>query len=144
MKKMKILILTLILTLVPVFNSYAAVWENVEVVMNGTKQDFTITVTEVGGHIMVPIRPVFEMFNFKVHWNNMRQRINTTTALGSLIIDIGSVFVCQNDYQAYVLSTYPRIYKGSTMIPLDFAADATDTSIQFVETSNSLVVNENE
>ena len=115
--------------------------DGVEVYYNGEKKDFTVRAEQIDGTTLVPIRAVFELFNYKVEWDNMRQRIKTTTALGKLTIGIGSVLVSQNDYQAYVLSTYPRLIDGVTMIPIEFAAAATESSIQYTESSNSLVIN---
>lgn len=123
------------------FAAYAA--DNVEVYHNGEKKDFAISVEMIDGTTLVPIRTIFEMFNYKVEWDSMRQRIRTTTAIGKLTIGIGSVLVSQNDYQAYVLSTYPRLINGTTMIPIEFASEATDSSIQYTESSNSLVINSN-
>lgn len=119
--------------------TYAA--ENAEVYFNGEKQSFTVNAEEIDGTVFVPIRPVFELFNYKIEWDGMRKRIRTTTAIGKLTIQIGSVLVSQNDYQAYVISAYPRLLDGTTMIPIDFASAATESSIQFTENNNSIVIN---
>lgn len=115
--------------------------ENAEVFLNGEKQNFTVNVEEIDDTVFVPIRPIFELFNYKIEWDGMRQRIRTTTAIGKLTIQIGSVLVSQNDYQAYVLSKYPRLLDGTTMIPIDFASAATESSVQYTKSSNSLLIN---
>ena len=112
------------------------------VYLDGEKQ-FDVEVIVVNGTVMVPIRPIFELFRFKLEWDELRKRINTTTALGKLIIGIDSVLVSQGDYQAYVLSTPPRLYHDRTYIPIDFAAACTDVNIQYAENIKSLVINSN-
>lgn len=141
LKKMRILFITAALMIGCIPRVSAA--DNVEVYFNGEKKDFTVSVEQIDDAVLVPIRAIFELFNYKVEWNSMRQRITTTTAIGKLNIGIGSVLVSQNDYQAYVLSTYPRLINGTTMIPIDFASAATEASIQYAESSNSLVINAN-
>lgn len=112
------------------------------VYLNGEKQDLSVPVYEIDGNIMVPIRPIFELAHYKVEWDGMRQRISTTTMLGSLQIQIGSTLVAQNGNQPYLLSAYPRIYNGTTMIPIDFASAATGFTIQYSAASDALFINE--
>ncbi len=119
-------------------NAFAA--DNTEVYFNGEKQPFTVTVYTIDDIQMIPMRPIFELFNYKVDWNNKHRTITTSTVLGKMRLGIGSVFVCLNDYQAYVLKTYPRIYNGNTMVPLEFAAECTEAAIQYNESNNSLVI----
>ena len=119
-------------------NTFAA--DNAEVYFNGVKQPFTVTVYTIDDVQMISMRPVFELFNYKVEWNNKHRMITTNTSLGKMRLGIGSVFVCLNDYQAYVLKTYPRIYNGSTMVPIEFAAECTESGIQYNESNNSLVI----
>ncbi|MDD6484254.1 MAG: copper amine oxidase N-terminal domain-containing protein [Clostridiales bacterium] len=116
--------------------------DTASVYLNGVKQDLSVPVYEIDGNTMVPIRPIFELAHYKVEWDEMRRRISTTTMLGSLKIQIGSTLVAQNGNQPYLLSTYPRIYNGTTMIPMDFASAATGYTIQYSAASDALFINE--
>jgi len=115
--------------------------DNVDVYLNSTNQNIKVSVYEIDGTVLVPIRPIFELFHYKIEWDNMRQRITTTTALGSMKIQIGSILVSKNDYQAHTLSTYPRILNGMSVIPIEFAAECTDSNIRYVESSNAVIIN---
>ena len=44
--------------------------DGVEVYYNGEKKDFTVRVEQIDGTTLVPIRAVFELFNYKVEWDN--------------------------------------------------------------------------
>lgn len=116
------------------------IFENTEVYLNGEKQAETMTVTQIDGSTLVPIRPIWNLFNLKLEWDGMRKRITSSTALGKTIIGIGSVMTSVNGNQAYVATTYPRIFGGSTMIPIDLAESCTGAQIKYVESNNSLVI----
>ena len=139
MKKFIVLLVTLSSLFLTI--TQAAAKDNVEVYLNSINQNMSLSVYEIDGTVLVPIRPIFELFNFKVEWDNMRQRITTTTALGKLKIQIGSILVSKNDYQAHLLSTYPRLINGTTVVPIEFVSECTDSSIRYVASNNAIVIN---
>ena len=113
-----------------------------EVNINGERQAETIYVEQIDGTTLVPIRPIFEKFNFNIQWDQKRKRIESINKLGKCIIQVGAPVVALykdlSNYEPYVLDTYVRITNNQTMIPMDFAAKCTGTTINFDEEANIL------
>ena len=141
MKKCFSLILAAVISLMITMTAAAdGIYENVSVYYNGEKQPQTVTVTEIDGSVLIPIRPVWDLFSTKLTWYGMRKRITSSTALGKTIIQIGSAVVSVNGNNVYVAATYPRIFGGSTLIPLDLAEACTGASIKYVTSNQSLQI----
>jgi len=143
LKRITVFFIAAILAMMPITNAFAAYDGYADVYLDGVKQNYTVYYERIDGTVMVPIRPIFEAFHFKLDWDAGRQRINVTTAIGKLIIQIGSHVVSQNGYNAYQMSTYARIENGQTLIPIEFAAACTGASVQYVESNNSVVITSN-
>lgn len=109
---------------------------------NGVRAEENINILEIDGNVFVPIRPIWNTAGYKLVWDNMRKRIVTTTAIGKLTIQIGSnlVSVNPNKYEPKLISAYPRIYEGQTMIPIDFAAECVGASIQYSKANNAVMI----
>lgn len=117
-------------------------YSNVIVIKDGQTQDIRVNVLAEDGCVFAPIRPIFSLMNAKITWDGERQQIRTSV-MGNIILSIGSNFVMRggnNGVADYVLEGYPRIYEGSTMVPLKFLQDALNVKVSFAETSNTLVV----
>ena len=114
---------------------------DVEVYLDGSRQDFNVEVEILDGIEMVPLRAIMEMCGYTVDWDAERQWVYCTSARGKFLIAIGAKVVMNNNYQGpYVLSQCPMILNGVTVIPRDFAEYLTGTSIEFNSELNSLTV----
>lgn len=138
MKKLTAFIICLSLAL----GSTASALSNTAVYYNGDKQNDTINVLEIDDTVLIAMRPIWDLAGYKLTWDGMRQRITTATCIGKLKIQIGSKLVSINPdvCEAKLLMTYPRIYEGQTMIPIDFAAECIDASIQYSDKNNTLTI----
>ena len=98
---------------------------DVAVYLNGDKQDFTIRYEVVEGHALVPMRAMLEMFGYTVVWDSWNKWVYCTSSQGKFLISMGLGTAMNNGYGSpYVMSTYPRLLGGATMIPKDFACSA--------------------
>lgn len=117
-------------------------YSNVIVIKDGQTQDIRVNVLAEDGCVFAPIRPIFNLMNAKITWDGARKQIRSS-AMGNIVLSIGSNFVMKggsNGVADYVLEGYPRIYEGSTMVPLKFLQDALNIKVSYAEASNTLVV----
>ncbi len=135
-------IISLLICIAALTGSSAYASSNTELYFNGERKAETINVLQIDGNVFVPIRPVWDAAGLKLTWDGMRKRITTTTAIGKLKIQIGSNLVSVNPsvYEAKLISAYPRIYEGATMIPIDFAAECVGAAIQYSENNNAVMI----
>ena len=120
-------------------SAYAA--DNAAVYVDGERQDFTVRAEQIDGTVIIPIRPIFERFNYSLEWDGMRKRVTATTAIGNIIFGLGVNIAAKNGNSPYVMKTYPRLLNGQTMIPIDFAADCVGKTIQYIDSTESLMIN---
>lgn len=114
---------------------------DVGVYRDGVKQDFTIRVEEIDGYTLVPMRSLLEMFGFTVQWDEWNKWIYCTSVEGKYLLSLGLGTAMNNGYGTpVVMSTYPRLLDGTTMIPKDFAERLTGTAMQFNTDTNSLMI----
>lgn len=138
MKKLAALITSAALMLTST-GAFAA--SNVEVYLNGDKQDFTVRYEEVDGHALVPMRPILEMYGYTVVWDSWNKWVYCTSSQGKFMLSMGVGTAMNNGYSTpYVMSTYARLLDGVTMIPKDFAEYLTGSSISYNADANSLMV----
>lgn len=138
MKKIVAILMAMTLLLSGV-SAFAA--DNVAVYYNGDKQDFTIRYEVVDGHEIVPMRAILEMFGYTVVWDDWNKWVYCTSAQGKYLISMGLATAMNNGYGSpVVMSTYPRLLGGATMIPKDFAELLTDTKMTYNADANSLMV----
>jgi len=113
------------------------------VYINGQKQEQTITVAELDGTLLVPMRTVWDACGYQLSWDAMRQRIDTVTMIGKIKVQIGSILVSQiqgTTQGAYVLKTYPRLWSGVTMIPSEFATECTGANLKYIKENDALMI----
>ena len=138
MKKIIAILMALTIMLSGV-SAFAA--SDVAVYLNGDKQDFTIRYEVVEGHALVPMRAILEMVGYTVVWDSWNKWIYCTSAQGKFLLSLGLGTAMNNGYGSpYVMSTYPRLLGGTTMIPKDFAEYLTGLTMTYNEDANSLMI----
>lgn len=138
MKKIIAILMAMTLLLSGV-NAFAA--ENVAVYYNGDKQDVTIRYEVVDGHELVPMRAILETLGYIVVWDSWNKWIYCTSSQGKYLLSMGLATAMNNGYSTpVVMSTYPRLLGGQTMIPKDFAELLTDTKMTYNADANSLMI----
>ena len=138
MKKIVAILMAMTLLLSGV-SAFAAT--DVDVYLNGDKQDFKIRYEVVNGHEIVPMRAMLEMYGYTVVWNEWNKWVYCTSAQGKYLISMGMPVAMNNGYGSpVVMSTYPRILDSTVMIPKDFAELLTDSKMTYNADANSLMV----
>ncbi len=117
--------------------------DGAEVFIDGVDAGFAVQVLSIDNTILVPVRPIFEAMNLKVEWDNKRQRITSGTALGNTVFGIGTTLASVGDYQPHILTTYPRIFNGQTLIPIDFAGECVSAGITYMPSNNTVIISRN-
>jgi hypothetical protein len=71
----------------------------------------------VDGRTLVPVRGVFEMLGFNVHWNNENRQTELSNENYTVILTLGSVGFTTNGFTRR-LDVPPQSINGRTMLPL--------------------------
>jgi len=105
----------------------------VSVIVDGHRMVFADQrAIEVNGHVLVPMRGVFERLGAGVDWDGPNQTVIAYKAGLRISLEIGSSQATVNDHTVN-MGVRARIIGGSTMVPLRFLSEALGAEVDWDE-----------
>jgi len=86
---------------------------------------------EENGRLLVPLRGIFETYGAQVGWHASTRTVTITAPALNVSMQIDSRTAMLNG-QARQLDAPPRVFSGSTYIPLRFAAEALGERVEYL------------
>lgn len=96
--------------------------QEVNVVINGTKQSLQPPAVLKGGHTLVPLRGVFETIGANVNWDGAKKTVSIAKGDVKISLKIGEKHAVVNG-EKVALSAPAAIMNSSTMVPLRFVSE---------------------
>ncbi len=94
---------------------------------------------ELQGHIMVPIRGIFEKIGAYLEYDPANHKITARRANESVELKIGNKIANKNG--AEIILEYPAsIVGGYTMVPLRFIAESLGAKVRFAPDTNTVTI----
>ncbi len=91
------------------------------------------------GSALVPVRAVTEAYGATVEWDDETQTITITKDETVIVLQIGSLTATVNGEEKE-LTVAPEIYKGRTLVPIRFVAEAFGLDVDWDNDSRTIVV----
>src|SRR5687767_14342814 len=95
--------------------------------------------TTRGGRVLVPMRAIFEALGATVAWNPRTRTINAQRDATTVAMKIGQRRATVSG-QTVMLDQPPRIYRGSTLVPLRFVGEALGAVVQWTPGQNTIFI----
>lgn len=103
----------------------------IAVSVNGTRVSFPVgQPMEWKGHVMVPLRGVFEQMGGKVLWNSSSQSVSISRGSSTIKMTVGESHALKND-ETIVTDVKSILRNGTCYVPLRFLAEAIDASVHW-------------
>ncbi len=132
MKKITVVIITILITVMSVMSVFANTEGKyngkIDVNINGTYLDFDVDPIMQNNRVMVPMRKIFESLGATVEWNDSSKTI-TAKKDGKLIkLTIGSNQMLVNNNSIY-LDAPATIVKSRALVPVRAVSEALEASV---------------
>ena len=94
-------------------------------------QELYVQRVEEDGHLLVPMRAIFEALGWEVEWRGDNQRIYAYQGDQTLAMWVDSREAVLNGQQVQ-LEVPPRLLGDATQVPLRFVSEATGRSVEYL------------
>ena len=94
---------------------------------------------ELNGHLLVPVRSLFESLGATVDYSDVDQKITAQYRGHTVVMKVGSS-VASRDGQSIAIDAPPLNIGGSVYIPLRFAAESLQSQVNYVSESQSVFI----
>ena len=94
----------------------------------------------MSGHVMVPVRGIFEMMDVQMNWDEGAQTLTANQGPNNIRLTINSAYATVNDKQVY-LDAPVRMVRGRTMVPLRFLSESLGATVDWVGVSRTVEIN---
>lgn len=115
---------------------------NVKIFVDQNKLSFEQEPVIIDGTTLVPLRAIFEPLGASVQWNQDLQAVTAEKDSIIIILQIGNQTAYKN-YEPTSISVAPIIVNGSTMIPARFVAEAFGASVNWNDSTRTIIITEN-
>ena len=122
------------LNAVPAF----AAGNDITVKIDGRQLEFDVPAMIINDRTMVPMRKIFEEFNYVVDWNG-EERFVIADGPKSVYMKIGSN-IMKVDGAEYEMDTPPQIVDGRTLIPLRALAEGIGCYVDWDGDTNTVLI----
>ncbi len=112
----------------------------VEVLLNGRTLGFDQQPVVQNGRTLVPLRTIFEALGASVDWIDATQTVVARRGNTEIEMSIGQSTYYVNG-QAKTLDVAPQVLSGRTLVPARAVAESFDCSVEWNESTNSVIVN---
>ena len=111
---------------------------DISVKLNGRFVEFDVPPMIINDRTMVPMRKIFEEFNYSVDWDGDAKTI-TASGANSVYMAIGSNTM-QVDGEKIIMDTPPQIIDGRTLIPLRALAESIGCEVDWEGSSRTVKI----
>ncbi len=141
MKKVISVVLALCVTLmfIPLVSVSASSKDEINVIINGTTQDFDVSPVNMNGSIFVPMRAIFEKLQSTIKWDGKKQQVTATKGSTVIVLTINSKTATINS-KIITLSAEPQAINGITMVPLRFVGEALGAEVKWDPKKNAVMI----
>lgn len=147
--KIKVVLLTLMLSLLLAFSCSAAILHDVveisfkvgdsTLLVNGNEMTVETPYVVGEGVTLVPVRVITEAFGAKVGWEQSEKRVTLQTDEKEIELWIGKDIACVNDINRNMLSS-PELSNNVTMVPLRFISENFGAEVSYDKETKSILV----
>lgn len=137
MTKVKVIILSLIIALLPA--ACFGEGEDISVYINGVLTEFPASPYTENYRTMVPMRRIFESLGAEVQWDNNTQSVTSETDDTVVILAIGMNTMYVNG-KAVTLDVRPALVNDTTYVPLRAVSEAFGCAVDWDEASRSVYI----
>ncbi|NLX92164.1 MAG: hypothetical protein GXZ07_11405 [Firmicutes bacterium] len=140
MKRVKVLLaICIFLLLVPAPFALADSEQDIKVFVNRKQLDLSIQPQFFDGRLMVPTRPFLEALGADISWDNKTNEVTVQRA-GKTVV-LGLEHPSKEEAGEKTRADVPlQVYKGTVMIPIDFAAKFLELDIKWNKEQNIVEV----
>lgn len=116
---MKKKVLSMVLVIVTLLSTMSVVVsaKDIQVKINEKLISFDVPPQIINDRTMVPMRAIFEAFNYKVNWTQSTQTITANGSQGTVVMRINSNYIEKNNNSTYI-DVAPVIIDGRTLVPV--------------------------
>lgn len=112
----------------------------ITVTVNGTPVQFKALPPQMqNGHVLVPLRGVFEQMNAYVQWIPASQTVEAQRGNTTVELQIGNNTAHINQ-KAVTMDVAPEVISGTTLVPLRFISEALGASVNWVSAQNLVAI----
>jgi hypothetical protein len=135
--KKPLLVSVLAAVVLPGFSA-AAVTSPISVFVNGDQVSFPVgQPIEWTGHVMVPLRGVFEQLGGNVQWDSAAQMVTITKGDTTIKMTVGEAHALKNE-ETIVTNVKSILRGGTCYVPLRFLAETIDAKVHWDGASRSV------
>src|SRR5579862_6398668 len=116
----------------------------ITVTVNGVPVQFkSLPPQMVDGHVLVPLRGVFEQMGAYVHWTAATQTVEAQRGNTTIELQIGNHTAHVNNHDE-TLDVAPEVMSDTTMVPLRFISEALGADVDWVSASMAVAIRTND
>lgn len=139
MKWVKVLlVLGIFLLLVPASPALADSEKEVKVFVNRKQLNLSVQPQFFDGQLTVPMRPFLEALGADVSWNSETKKVTVQRTGKNVVLGIEPASKEEAAGEKARVDVPLRVYKGTTMIPIDFAAEFLELDVKWNKEQNSV------
>ncbi|ATW25521.1 stalk domain-containing protein [Candidatus Formimonas warabiya] len=132
-------IITLCMTVIIFTLSSVFASQNIEVRINGQKQDFSPAPVLQNGSTLIPMRPFFEALGASVNWDSTHKTVVGRRDNTVVELTINKKIAIVNGKEIF-LSLPGKIINGNTFIPLRFVGESLGDDVDWNPQTNTISI----
>jgi hypothetical protein len=122
------------------FTVSAAFGQGISVSVNGKQLAFPVgQPMEFSGHVMVPLRGVFEELGAIVNWDEAAQMVTVVKGTTTIKMTVGDAHALKNE-ETIVTNAKSILRGGTCYVPLRFLAETMDATVKWDGASRSVQI----
>ncbi|MEG6616994.1 stalk domain-containing protein [Peptococcaceae bacterium 1198_IL3148] len=137
MKRIGILLLSLLLTLALAVPTFAQATKDITVAVDGLPVQFDVKPTVQNGRALVPFRALAEALQVQVTWDGVSKTIRATAGANVTTLQIGNKIALKNGSEVE-LDVPPQVINGRTLIPLRFFSETFQCQVDWQQGANAI------
>ncbi len=108
--------------------------------VNGETVEFKdVQPTMIHGHVMVPVRGIFEKMGITMSWDAANQTVAASHGKTNMTLTLNSRFATINNEQVPLDASVKEI-AGRTMVPLRFLSESLGAKVEWVEQTRTVEI----
>ncbi|MBP1934839.1 copper amine oxidase N-terminal domain-containing protein [Ammoniphilus resinae] len=138
-RKLVFLLSMLIFSIVLLPTQTQSATQEINVIINGEKQEYDQPPVLQNGRTLVPLRGIFETLGAKVNWNQVEKKVTATKDNQMIVLTIGSYQAEIND-KLHKLDVEAKTINYRTMVPLRFIGEALGEDVHWEQSTKTVFI----